>query len=256
MNAIETLPGLPGAPQADDATEAVPTAAGALAAASATDSIAPYPAASGFAYAGFAFGERGAVTAERSAAPPDATLEGELAERYGPGLALVRAALPDAIKHQFTAQLASYSAPAGEPATGEENEAQPEGEVAALVRAALNGESPSALSIAISRLARYVARHGASAAAAALEPAHDPLVGASLATTPPAESARAAVIKRRDREQPQRRREPAPRPALDATESRKPAEEQSGYTIEDIVQFAGETVAIQRFDTRSLPWPS
>jgi hypothetical protein len=256
MNAIETLPGLPGAAQADGAAEATPAAAGVLEAAGATDRIAATAVAGGFAYAPFVFGERAAATiAARSEVSRDAGLEGELAERYGPQLALVRAALPNAVKHQFTAQLASYAAATVDPAVDERHEVRPEDDVAALVQAALTGESPGALGISISRLARYVARHGAAAAADALEIAHEPLGGASLAATPPAQSGRAPV-KRRDREQSQRRREPAIQPQRDATESLKLSEEQSGYTIDDIVQFAGETVAIHRFETRSLSWPS
>jgi hypothetical protein len=257
MNSIETLPVLPGAAQADGTVEATPAAAGVGEARGASDRIAPSPAASGFAYASFVspFGERASATAAaRSNATRDAGLERELTERFGPQLTLVRAALPNALKQQFTAQLASYAAGA-EPAADQGREARPDDDVAALVRAALSDESPSALGLSISRLARYVARHGAAAVAGAFAVAHDPLGGASIATAPQAQSAR-APIKRREREQSQRRREPALQPHRDATDSPKPAEEKSGYTIEDIVQFAGETVAIHRFETRSLSWPS
>jgi hypothetical protein len=120
---------------------------------------------------------------------------------------------------------------------------------------ALLGESQST---SASRLARNVARNGAALVAKALNVALAPLAPASAGTTPQALPANARPA-RREEERSRQRREtqpPAERDARDAAMFSQPPQELRSYTIDDIVQFGGETVAIQRFDTRSLPWPS
>jgi hypothetical protein len=263
MNAIESMPAALAAAQAGGAAE--PGAAAALgtqlAEGGGSDMIAPNPVALGFAYTSFVLPEqKGAIGLAGNGADggPESAIDEELAQRYGPSLALIRAALPPSMKGQFLAQLAAYDgAPGGDPAAEEGNRAPSESEVAALVQAGMLGESQALQSVSATRLARYVSRYGAGKIASALDLAHVSPAATGPGSTP--QSVPGSRAARREDEDSRKRRDPAPRPELDSNEApaaTPPPDAPAGYTIEDVVRFGGETVAIHRFDTRSLPWPS
>jgi len=263
MNAIESLPGaLAAAPAEDAAGAGAAVALGAQSAeGSGSDVIAPSPVVLGFAYTSFVLPEQkgaAALAGNRADAGPESALDEELAQRYGPSLALIRAALPPSMAGQFLAQLAAYNgAPGGDPAADEGNRAPSESDVAALVQAGLLGESQALQSVSAARLARYVSRYGAGTVASALGVTHVSPAATGPGTTP--QSVPGSRAGRREDEDPRKRREPAARPDLESTETpaaTQPPEQSAGYTIEDVVRFGGETVAIHRFETRSLPWPS
>ncbi len=263
MNAIESLPAALAAAQPEGVAEAGVAAAPGTETADGpgSDVIAPSPVALGFAYTSFALPEqKGAarLAGTGAEAGPESALDEELAQRYGPSLALIRAALPPAMTGQFLAQLAAYEgALGGDPAAEEGNRAPSESEVAALVQAGMLGESQALQSVSATRLARYVSRYGAGTVASALGLTHVSPAATGPGMTP--QSVPGSRAGRRGDEDPRKRREPAPRPELESNEApaaTQPPEAHAGYTIEDVVRFGGETVAIHRFETRSLPWPS
>jgi hypothetical protein len=244
MNAIETQPGALVAPAADGATEANVAAEASAAAVrgartaegSRGDVVAANPALSGFAYGALVAARRDTPAAFEGDSEPEAARDGGFSEKV----------------------TAYANLPGGQTQTDEGDAAPSARDAEAFAQAGLLGESQSLQSMPASRLARSAARNGAALVAKALNVALAPLAPASAGTTPQALPANARSA-RRDDERSRQRRETEPsaeRDARDEATLSPPSQELHSYTIDDIVQFGGETVAIQRFDTRSLPWPS
>jgi hypothetical protein len=218
------------------------------------DVVAQDPAAFAIAYSQYAAALGQLQTARLEQRTANLGLADELMQQHGLELATLVASLPTAMRAAFMSRLAVRPTQAGREKSSQEpeNNAPAKAELAAAIVAGVAGTSEATLSLAAARLASYVARFGLDAATQLFLPAneapgaHDrsPML-APIALMPPAPTVDPRH-KRREEEQ-RRRREPARNEEVEVADERP-----AGYTIDDIVQFSGETVAQRKTDPARL----
>jgi hypothetical protein len=245
INSFENLPEALAADEAGEAQQIAPSPAQGQSTATATsDSIAAGQAA----FSAPAYLPYGVDGGRASSSGRFASLEPETHDEpagFGAAFALIRAALPSALRRQFDAQLTSANVvpPGGDPAAEEGNTVFSESDLAKLVQGIDTGKDQGVLSVLVTRLAHDVASYGAEPIARRLRLIHD-----RTAFAAPNGNAGAFAkdrIHRRDDER-NGRRSPRPSKPDDFDETPVADTDDPAPSIDDTVYFSGAVIATSR----------
>jgi hypothetical protein len=182
--------------------------------------------------------DRRASSSDRSAAlEPESD---DAPARFGAAFALIRAAVPSALRRQF----------GGDPAAEEGNTLFSESDLAKLVQGTDTGKDEGVLSVLVTRLAHDVARYGSELIARRLRltddriafPAANGNVGAFANNR----------VRRRDDERNQRR-SPRPTKPDELEETPAPSTDDPAPVINDTVYFGGAAIATNRTPLPLVP---
>jgi len=174
-----------------------------------------------------------------------ATLEPESDDppaHFGAAYALIRAAVPSALRRQFDAQIttAYVVPPGGDPAAEEGNTLFSESDLAKLVRGINTAKDEGVLCVLVTRLAHDVARYGAEPIARHLRLTDDRIAfAAPNANAIPFANDR---VRRRDDER-NGRRSPRPNKPDELNETPGPDTDDPAPSISDTVYFGGAAIA-------------